>query len=328
MSEHPASGDAWQDLIYRSGQARGVSSRDAFAAVYAALLGRTNGPRAGWLLASLEEPFVVERLEAAAAAASSGAATTEGRTRMSVGPARLREEPDVIRHGCVAKGEDPQLVDQALVVDEERRVLLGKADLLRAQKKQISESIGIAIKGGEQPDGPRVSQLKEQSNWIGAELSGMDAQLAEIGGRLDELLLRIPNPPDPGVPEGGEEASEIVRTWGEPVTPHEEPATDGQEAWVRKPHWEVAEPLGMIDLAAGAKITGSGWPLYKGAGSAAAARAHRLLPRPAHARARHDRGLAAGRGQRGIRARHRPDPRQGRPDVRRHARRPLPRSDR
>ncbi|MEA2026871.1 MAG: hypothetical protein U9O18_09275, partial [Chloroflexota bacterium] len=68
-NEHPSGGDAWQDLIYRSGQARGVSSRDTFAAVYSALLGRTNGPRAGWLLASLEESFVVERFTAAAAAA-------------------------------------------------------------------------------------------------------------------------------------------------------------------------------------------------------------------------------------------------------------------
>jgi seryl-tRNA synthetase len=186
---------------------------------------------------------------------------------MSVGPARLRDEADVIRHGCIAKGEDPSLVDQALVIDESRRVLLGKADSLRNQKKQISESIGTAIKSGERPDGPRVAQLKEQSNWIGAELSGMDAQLAEVTAKLDELLLRIPNPPDPDVPVGGEEASVIVRSWGEPVTPHEEPQSAEQEAWVRKPHWEIAESLGIIDLPAGAKITGSGWPLYKGAGS-------------------------------------------------------------
>ncbi len=186
---------------------------------------------------------------------------------MSVGPARLREEPEIIRSGCVAKGEDPALVDEALTVDAQRRELLGRTDQLRAQKKQVSESIGTAIKGGEQPNGPRVSKLKEQSNWISAELSGMDAQLAEIGDRLDELLLRIPNPPDPDVPEGGEEDSVVVRTWGEPITPHEEPERHGQEAWERKPHWEVAEHLGMIDLAAGAKITGSGWPLYKGAGS-------------------------------------------------------------
>ncbi len=65
-TEQPAGGDAWQDLIYRSGQGRGVSSRDAFAAVYAAFLGRSNGPRAGWLLASLDLAFVVERLRAAA----------------------------------------------------------------------------------------------------------------------------------------------------------------------------------------------------------------------------------------------------------------------
>jgi seryl-tRNA synthetase len=186
---------------------------------------------------------------------------------MSVGSGRLREEPDIVRQGCVAKGEDPALVDQALVIDGQRRELLGMTDNLRNQKKQISESIGTAIKGGEEPNGPRVSQLKEQSNWIGAEISGMDAQLAEINGRLEDLLLRIPNPPDAGVPEGGEEASQIVRTWGDPVTPHEEPQAGEQEAWVRKPHWEIAEPLGMIDLAAGAKITGSGWPLYKGAGS-------------------------------------------------------------
>ena len=76
--EHPHGGDAWQDLIYRCGQARGVSSRDSFAAVYLALLGRNNGPRAGWLLASLDEPFVVERLQAVAAVASSASGPGEG----------------------------------------------------------------------------------------------------------------------------------------------------------------------------------------------------------------------------------------------------------
>ena len=186
---------------------------------------------------------------------------------MSVGAARLREEADIVRTGCTAKGEDPALVDQALAIDEQRRTLLGKADTMRAQKKQISENIGAAIKGGEQPNGARVSQLKEQSNWIGAEISGLDAQLAEVNARLEDLLLRIPNPPDADVPVGGEDASVIVRTWGEPVTPHTEEASGHGEAWERKPHWEVAETLDIIDLPAGAKITGSGWPLYKGAGS-------------------------------------------------------------
>jgi seryl-tRNA synthetase len=187
---------------------------------------------------------------------------------MSVGPARLREDADVIRRGCIAKGEDPALVDQALVVDAQRRDLLGKADAMRGQRNQISESIGLAIRGGAAADAPQVAQLREQSTWIGAEIAGVDARLAEVTAKLDELLYRIPNPPDPGVPVGGEEASLIVRTWGEPLTPHEEPQHEDREAWVRRPHWESAAELGIIDLEAGAKVTGSGFPLYRGAGSA------------------------------------------------------------
>jgi lysyl-tRNA synthetase class 1 len=62
----PASGTAWQDLIFGTSQTYGVSSGDAFAAIYLAFLGRTNGPRAGWLLASLDQAFVLQRLHEAA----------------------------------------------------------------------------------------------------------------------------------------------------------------------------------------------------------------------------------------------------------------------
>jgi lysyl-tRNA synthetase class 1 len=79
-SEHPSGGDAWQDLIYRAAQRRGVSSRDAFAAVYAAFLGRASGPRAGWLLASLDEGFVIPRLEAAATALATRTAAAPPRS--------------------------------------------------------------------------------------------------------------------------------------------------------------------------------------------------------------------------------------------------------
>ena len=185
---------------------------------------------------------------------------------MSVGPTRLREEADRIRAGAVAKGEDPALVDEALVIDVERRDALGKGDHLRNRRKQISESIAHALRGGADPNGPEVSRLKEQSAWLGGEISGLDARLFEVAARLDELLYRIPNPPDPDVPVGGAEASQIVRTWGEPAD-HAVPQREHAEAWERKPHWELAESLGIIDLAAGAKISGSGFPLYKGAGS-------------------------------------------------------------
>ena len=180
---------------------------------------------------------------------------------MSVGPARLREEADVIRHGCIAKGEDPALVDQALVVDAQRRDLLGKADALRNQRNQLSESIGLAIRGGAATNGPQVAQLREQSTWIGAELAGLDARLAEVTAELDELLYRIPNPPDPGVPVGGEEASVIVRTWGEPLTRTRSHSTATARPGCASRTGRSPSALGIIDLAAGAKVTGSGLPL-------------------------------------------------------------------
>ena len=93
-------------------------------------------------------------------------------------------------------------------------------------------------------------------------IDALDADLAEVEAALEELLLRIPNPADPGVPIGGEEASLIVRTWGEPAA---HAFADGAE---RLPHWEVGEALGMLALEAGAKITGSGFPVYRGAGAA------------------------------------------------------------
>jgi lysyl-tRNA synthetase class 1 len=68
MDPPPASGEAWQDLIFRVAADAGLSNGQAFAALYAAFLGRTNGPRAGWLLASLDPAFVIERLRDAAAA--------------------------------------------------------------------------------------------------------------------------------------------------------------------------------------------------------------------------------------------------------------------
>jgi lysyl-tRNA synthetase class 1 len=69
---HPASGDGWQDLIFETAKAHALPGRDAFEALYRAFLGRSNGPRAGWLLASVDHAFVVRRLRDAAAWTEAG----------------------------------------------------------------------------------------------------------------------------------------------------------------------------------------------------------------------------------------------------------------
>jgi seryl-tRNA synthetase len=194
---------------------------------------------------------------------------------MSVGLQRLRDEADVIRRGAIDKGEDPSIVDRALELDSERRALLGESDARKAERNAVSKRIGEAIKGGASPDGAEVADLKAASIAAGERISALDARLAEVERDVEEALLRIPNPADPEVPVGGEEANLTVRTWGE-ILPKEVPhegevgadAPAGGAMWSRRPHWEIGEQLDIIDNARGAKIAGSGFPVYKGAGSA------------------------------------------------------------
>ncbi len=194
---------------------------------------------------------------------------------MSVGLQRLRDEPDVIRRGAIDKGEDPGLVDTALDLDATRRRLLAESEALKAERNIASKRVGEAIKGGAAPDSPEVAELKAASSAAGERIKKLDAELVETEGALDDQLLRIPNPPDPDIPVGGEEANLTIRTWGEAL-PREQPmggapaaeTQAGAAAWTRKPHWELGEALDIIDNTRGAKITGSGFPVYKGAGSA------------------------------------------------------------
>ena len=76
----PTGGEAWQDAIFTAATATALPAGRAFAALYLAFLGRSNGPRAGWLLASLDPAFVVGRLREAAAAVGATATTTGGAT--------------------------------------------------------------------------------------------------------------------------------------------------------------------------------------------------------------------------------------------------------
>jgi seryl-tRNA synthetase len=91
---------------------------------------------------------------------------------------------------------------------------------------------------------------------LGEEIARVEADLAPMQARLDELLLSIPNVTLPDVPAGDETQNRVVRTWGEP-----------REAESVKPHWEVGARLGILDLERGAKVSGSGFIVYRGKGA-------------------------------------------------------------
>jgi seryl-tRNA synthetase len=195
---------------------------------------------------------------------------------VSVGQQRLREDADRVRQGAIDKGEDPAIVDRALVVDAQRRRGLAERDALKARRNELSEAIGARIRGGADPKADaEVLAMRAESSELGARIETADAEVAALDAELEDLLLRIPNPADPEVPVGDAEANVTVRTWGE-LPPREEPLTGEIEAdapaggptWTRRPHWEVGEALDLIDNPRGAKIAGSGFPVYKGAGSA------------------------------------------------------------
>jgi seryl-tRNA synthetase len=179
---------------------------------------------------------------------------------VSVGLQRLRDEPDLLRQAATDKGEDPAVVDRALTLDERRRAHIGQIDLQKAARNRISTEIAEAIRAGSDPNSSELMQLKNSSRLASEGLGGLEEELTSIQAELDDAMLRIPNPADPDVPVGGEEANVVLRTWGEPLP------RAAAEGWERRPHWELAE--GLIDLPRGAKVTGSGWPLYRGDASA------------------------------------------------------------
>jgi seryl-tRNA synthetase len=174
---------------------------------------------------------------------------------VSVGLQRLRDDPEAIRKGAIDKGEDPRVVDAALALDAERRKVQADADGLRARLKQQSAAVAKALKSGGDTAG-----LRAEARDLGARIADRQARLQTIESQLEDALLRIPNPADPDVPVGDAGANVTVRTWGEPL-----PNAAGD--WTRLPHWDLAERLDIIDNPRGAKISGSGFPVYKGAGS-------------------------------------------------------------
>ena len=177
---------------------------------------------------------------------------------MSVGLQRLRDDPDGLRQAAIDKGEDPSLIERAVAADSARRRMSGEADALRAQRKELSAQVGAALAEGSGQS--VVEDLRERSKELGRQIDQHEQRLAGFEDELEQLMLRIPNPADPDVPRGGPDATLTVRTWGEPL------ATDA-DGWMRKPHWDLAEQLGILDLAGGAKITGTGFPVYRGAGA-------------------------------------------------------------
>ena len=167
---------------------------------------------------------------------------------------RLRQDPDATR-AALARRRDASIeaaIDQVLDLDRRRRDLLARAEAIKADRNAASEEVAKLKRSGGSAD-----ELMVKLRASGDEVKRLDAETRDVDASLESLLLRIPNLPHDAVPDGGAEANRVVRSWGEP------PKFD----FAPKPHWELGASLGLFDLAAGAKIAGSGFPLFTGLGA-------------------------------------------------------------
>src|SRR6266567_5168946 len=165
----------------------------------------------------------------------------------------LRAAPGEVRAALARRG-DPTLVrllDELEALDMRRRALTGQLDQLKADRNEAAKADARLMKekGSLPPD------VRESRRALGERIDRLEAELKGVEEALDEKLLYVPNLPLPDVPDGDASHNKIVRTWGEP-------APKGG-----KPHWEIGEQLGLLDLARGAKISGSGFPVFMGPGS-------------------------------------------------------------
>ena len=166
----------------------------------------------------------------------------------------LRQDPDGARSSLLRR-MDPALgdsVDQVLDLDRRWRAVVTESEALRAERNAQTEEVARK-KRAKEPADDLLARLKTSADRARA----LDAQARELDEQLRDLLVRLPNFPHHDIPTGTAEQNRVVKSWGEP------PKFD----FAPRPHWELGESLGILDLARGGKISGSGFPVFRGAGA-------------------------------------------------------------
>jgi len=164
----------------------------------------------------------------------------------------VRENLEQVRQRLTARGLAVGLQD-FVAADGERRRLLGEVEARRQELNSLSRQVAEALRRGQD-----AADLKVGAAALGPQIQELEALLKKTEGRLEEILLGLPNLPHETVPVGrGSADNPEVRRWGAPR----------QFSFSPRPHWEVGEALGILDLERAAKVAGSRFPLLRGAGA-------------------------------------------------------------
>ena len=164
----------------------------------------------------------------------------------------IRENPELVKAG-IAKRNDHTDIDKILELDSKRREIIRTVEQLKSDKNKASGEIAQKKKAGEDASAA-ITRMRE----VGEKIGALDNELRTVEEEMNSILVWVPNIPHESVPVGADEsANVVVREWGEIPKPD----------FTVLPHWEIGEKLGILDMAAAAKISGSGFYLLKGLGA-------------------------------------------------------------
>ena len=165
----------------------------------------------------------------------------------------IRRDPEFVRQALASRGEEGSL-DELLALDTQRRQAISQGDELRARRNQASRAIGQLRSQGQEAPEDVVREMRE----VGQEIDALEQETRGLDERIHTILLELPNLPRADVPKGlTEEENIVVRHWGEPKT----------LGFPAKPHWDLAEELGIIDFQRGVKLSGSRFYTMSGYGA-------------------------------------------------------------
>lgn len=167
----------------------------------------------------------------------------------------LRDQLDHLREGMRRRGkleELAPLLDRAESLEKERRTAITELEAQQARRNKVTQDVAQRRKAGED-----ATALIAEGRAIGETIAALETRRNEADAAVQAMLYELPNITLAEVPEGDESHNTVVKTWGTP-------RTDGDSVI---PHWEKGAALGILDLPRGAKIAGSGFIVYRGAGA-------------------------------------------------------------
>ena len=164
----------------------------------------------------------------------------------------IRENPQAVGEALARKSQKIAL-DPLLELDSKRRSLQTQADALKNTRNALSREIGQLM--SQKKD---TTEVMAKSKALADQIKALDSQVASLEEQIHKQLLAIPNTPHPSVPSGQDAAAnKEIKKWGSPRKFDFKPLA----------HWEIAEKLGIVDLARAAKLSGSHFVLYRGWGA-------------------------------------------------------------